>query len=481
MQPAGKIGLENPGLKRTPTQRHESDAALAADYKFSPVAQLTLDRNGCIRGINIAAAVLLKGESSQLTHIPFVAFVDKSCCRLFLDHVTQATTGTKKICTRLALSSATRAVGPVELQSTSSIDIATGQSFCRTAIVTLSSTGHPTAQVELGVQHGRQQWFELLLTNNSMATAIISAETGLFLETNEIFCRLVARRQEMIVGQPLSAIRLLAPSGNQNDFVNRVSQIDNREYEARLVRPDGSELDVLVSTKPIMSGSDHCVLLMIQDLTDLRRLRKDVIAISEEEQRRFGRDLHDSHCQDLTAIAFFAETIAAGLATRDEEAATQIRSLVEMVQRSAENVHALAAGLDSQHIQDLGLAVALRELASRITRRFGLTCTADVDRELDGRIFVQGIHVFRIAQEAVSNAARHSHARTITLELRLAGDTGILIIKDDGIGFFAGKTPSGLGLRTMQYRASIVNGALRIDSKPGAGTVVTCSFPALME
>ena len=150
---------------------------------------------------------------------------------------------------------------------------------------------------------------------------------------------------------------------------------------------------------------------MIQDLTDLRRLRKDVVAISDEEQRRFSRDLHDSHCQDLTAIAFFAETIAAGLAGRDNEAASQIRMLVDMVQKSAENVHALAVGLDSQQIQISGLPAALEELVSRIHRRFGLACTAEVDRKLDGQSSVQAVHVYRIAQEAMSNAARHSHAQ----------------------------------------------------------------------
>jgi hypothetical protein len=79
MQPARQIGLNIQRPQITLTQRHESEAALAADYRLSPVAQVTLDRDGCIRRINIAAAVLLKGEPSQLMNVPFVAFVDKSC------------------------------------------------------------------------------------------------------------------------------------------------------------------------------------------------------------------------------------------------------------------------------------------------------------------------------------------------------------------------------------------------------------------
>jgi signal transduction histidine kinase len=153
----------------------------------------------------------------------------------------------------------------------------------------------------------------LLRSSLSIATAIISVETGRFIETNEVFCRLVARPQEQIVGQPLSAIELVGVGADQRDFLSLASQINSRECEARLVRADDSVLEVLVSAKAILSGHERCLLLMIQDLTDLRRLGKDVVASSEEEQRRFSRDLHDSHGQDLTAIAFFAETIAAGL------------------------------------------------------------------------------------------------------------------------------------------------------------------------
>ena len=602
MQDAGQIGLKSLRPQLRLQQRDELDAALAADYRLSPVAQVTLDRNGCIRRINMSAAVLLKGSPSQLTGVPLIAFVDKAYCRLFLDHVAQATGGTKKICTRLALSRATRAIGPVELQSSSSIDTLSRQVFCRTAIITLSS-GETAAAKELWKdQPDYQDWFELfpdaailtigdriicanpgaltflganspeeiegqdilrvvhldshrslidrilrlpegksestgseekfigfdgkevvasvilksidfggvfatlivardlskeremeerlarakdlstqILANNSIATAIIAAETGQFLETNQIFCELAGRPQEQILGQSLSAIQLVGPTEGQNDLLSLPLQLDSGECEARFIRPDGSVLEVLVSAKAIASGRERCLLLMIQDLTDLRRLRKDIVAVSDEEQRRFSRDLHDSHCQDLTAIAFFAETIAAGLAGRDDEAASQIRMLVDMVQKSAENVHALAAGLDSQQIQKSGLTAALEELVSWTRRRFGLACTAKMDRKLKGQSSVQAVHLYRIAQEAMSNAARHGHAHKVALELRLDGRTGVLQIRDDGVGFSADQKSGGLGLRTMQYRASAIQGTLSIDSKPGSGTVVTCSFPVSLE
>src|SRR5215469_5404977 len=495
MYQAGKIGLNNPRPEIIP-QRDQPDAVLAADYKLSPVAQVVLDRNGCIRRSNVAAAILLKGETSQLIGIPFIAFVEKADCRLFLDHLYEAMSRSQKIITKLRLSSTTRAVRPVELQSTSGLDPATALTFCRMAIVHTAYEAPPTVGLQ-GAQYGYQGWFELfpdaafleiggkiisanpgalkllggrnaaeiegheilevihpdsyqsfrervsrlpegkaeatgseeklvrfdgqeilvhtvlksvdfggvfanlivardlskereieeklfrarslssqILANNSIATAVVSAETGRFTEINEIFSRLVGRSQKELIGESLSAIQLTGPEDAQIDFLNLTPQTDSIECEARLVRPDHTVLEVLVSAKPIPSRDERYILVMVQDLTDLRRLRKDIALISDEEQRRFSRDLHDSHCQDLTAIAFYAETIAAGVAAHDEEAAAQIRTLVQMVQRSVENVHALAAGLDSQQVQDTGLALALEELASRVGRRFGLACTA---------------------------------------------------------------------------------------------------------
>src|SRR5260221_9870152 len=319
-----------------------------------------------------------------------------------------------------------------------------------------------------------------ILTNNSIAIAIMSRETERILKANAIFCTLTGLHQSKIVGRSLSEVGWRLTTNEQDDIIKNLgpqSSIQNREAQVR--RPDGGVTDVLASAKTIQFGGEQRVLLMVQDLTDLQRLKQDVVAISEEEQKRFSRDLHDSHCQDLTAIAFFAETIAAALDCKDGESAGQIRVLGDMVRKSAENVHSLAVGLSSQQIEQSGLTGALKDLASRTGQRFGLVCTAKVDRRCRFRDTVLAVHLYRIAQEATSNAARHGHAKTIDIKVRLEGDTGILQIEDDGQGFSVEKKPNSLGLRTMEYRATVIKGTLKMDSKPGIGTVVTCSFPAL--
>jgi PAS domain S-box-containing protein len=575
------------------------EASLAAEYRLSPIAHVTLDRNGCICRLNLAAANLLKGEKCQLLDVPFLAFVERSYCRAFLDHLAACIRLRQRVSTELMLASHTRSGGLVELQSIPGVDQSGSEVICRTAIISRSEResagraisgdrqyyvelfelspdailvqvdgkiasanpgatklfgtesvdellgksfleivhpdyheqfqeriqrvqqgeadlpiveekfvrrdgrsvtvnvmsrpavfqGKPAILVlargvseRLELEEGLQRAEDLsaqILANNSIATAIISLETERFLKANAIFCNLTGIHPSKIVDRTLSEIGWRLTSNGQDDVIKNLgpeSSIQSRE--AQVHRPDGGVTDVLVSANTVQFGGERCVLLMAQELTDLHRLKQDVVAISEEERKRFSRDLHDSHCQDLTAIAFFAETIAATLDSKDPESAGQIRELGEMVRRSAENVHSLAAGLSSQQVERSGLAAALKDLAARTSQRFGLACCAKIDRRCQFRDTVLAVHLYRIAQEATSNAARHSHAKKIEIKLGFEGDLGILQIEDDGDGFLAEKKPNGLGLRTMEYRAAVIKGTLNIDSKPGIGTVVSCSFPA---
>src|SRR6266446_2765030 len=575
------------------------DPSLATEYNLSPVPHVTLDRNGCICRLNLAAANLLKGDKLQLRNVPFLAFVERSYCRAFLDHLAACIQFQEKVSTELVLASHTRSRAPVELQSMPGIDQSEGALICRTAIISKSeresapralsgdrqyyaelfelspdailvqvdgkiATANPGAvklfgagsvnellgkgfleivhpnyhemvrerirRVQQGesdlpiveekfvrwdgrsvavnvmsrpavfqgkpailvlardvserleLEEGLQRAEDLsaqILANNSIATAIISLETERFLKANAFFCKLTGIHPSKIVGRSLSEIGWRLTTNEQDDIIKNLGpQSSIQSREAQVHRPDGGVTDVLASAKTVQFGGERCVLLMAQELIDLHRLKQDVVAISEEERKRFSRDLHDSHCQDLTAIAFFAETIAATLDSKDPESAGQIRELGDMVRRSAENVHSLAAGLSSQQVEQSGLAAALKDLAARTSQRFGLVCTAKVDRRCRFRDTVLAVHLYRIAQEATSNAARHGHAKRIDIKVRFEDDTGILQIEDDGQGYSVEKKPNGLGLRTMEYRATVIKGTLNIDSKPGIGTVVTCSFPA---
>ncbi len=119
-------------------ERLWSEQSLATEYNLSPVPHVTLDRNGCICRLNLAAANLLKGDKFQLRNVPFLAFVERSYCRAFLDHLAACIQFQKKVSTELMLASHTRSGAPVELQSIPGIDQSEGALICRTAIISKS-------------------------------------------------------------------------------------------------------------------------------------------------------------------------------------------------------------------------------------------------------------------------------------------------------------------------------------------------------
>jgi signal transduction histidine kinase len=125
-----------------------------------------------------------------------------------------------------------------------------------------------------------------------------------------------------------------------------------------------------------------------------------------------------------------------------------------------------------------GLALALEELARRLSAMFHISVRCEADDRLDrGLESVNALHLYRIAQEAVTNAAQHGAAVQVSIELRFDAERGLLRIQDNGHGFNPGMQSKGLGLRIMHYRAQMMAGSLRIESARSRGTVISCWFP----
>ena len=447
-----------------------------AEYEFSPVGQVSLDRNGRIRCLNRAAADMLRGSKSALLNVPFLACIEKSYYRAFLDHLTTCVDMRMEVWTEIGMADFTRCGTPIELRSVPGIDAVSGEVLCRTALLpTRSLSKQQELEAEL---YQAKHLFSQILANNAVATAMISVANKCFLTANQMFYELAGLEERDVIGQLASEVGLYLSSGGE---AHRIEELWSREFyqdsEFSLITPHGKAIEVLVSTRVVASGGEPCALVMLQDMSDLNKLKRDIVHISEEEQRRFARDLHDSHCQDLTAVVFFAEAIAASLDKTDKENAGQIRTLASMVRRSAENAHRLAADLGALDVEKSGLAQALQELASHARERFGAECSFSSKAAKAIRDTAVATHLYRITQEAISNAARHGHAKKIDVALSVEEDQGVLRISDNGEGFSVTKKPKGLGLRTMKYRAAEIGGTLSFESKPEIGTNIICSFP----
>jgi two-component system, LuxR family, sensor kinase FixL len=197
--------------------------------------------------------------------------------------------------------------------------------------------------------------------------------------------------------------------------------------------------------------------------------QREILEISEREQRRIGHDLHDGLGQELSGIALLSTALAEQLERTRADGAQDADRVANLIHDAIQHTRALARGLCPVDLEDEGLASALRQLTGAVSRLPNVTCVFECEGEVRVDVTTAS-HLYRIAQEAINNGIRHGRARRISVKL----GSSELTVTDDGVGFEPGVTEEGMGLRLMEYRARMIGGELRIRSHRGGGTVVTC-------
>lgn len=215
----------------------------------------------------------------------------------------------------------------------------------------------------------------------------------------------------------------------------------------------------------------------IELLEHSQELEREIVKVSDREQARIGRDLHDGLCQFLAAISFAAGGLRTTLSREAHPAASTAGEISQLLRDSIVYARHLARGLSPIDHSDEGLESALAGLSTTTSRLFGIACTFTKQGSVGFLTDFQAIHLFRIAQEAVSNALRHGDAKEVEIHLESEPTFVSLRVSDDGSGFDpeAAKA-SGMGLHIMRYRASTLGGTLDIQPKLPSGMTVTCRF-----
>jgi two-component system CheB/CheR fusion protein len=209
---------------------------------------------------------------------------------------------------------------------------------------------------------------------------------------------------------------------------------------------------------------------------DRRQLEEELLAISGREEQRIGQDLHDGVCQQLAGIEFRNSALVQQLA-KDEEAKAEAMLVGELIRDATRQVRFLAKGLSPVQLDANGLMSALEELTSNASKLFNISCRFKCPRPVLVGDNTVATHLYRIAQEAITNAVKHGEARYIVVSLSDSVGQLKLRIWNGGAGFLAGASAkSGMGLRIMQYRAEMIGATLKIVSANGKGTTVACTF-----
>lgn len=257
--------------------------------------------------------------------------------------------------------------------------------------------------------------------------------------------------------------------------------------ESHRVVPSGERRWYLTTKALITSPDDGRVVGLVsvsRDITARKRMEREMVDVSNREQRRIGADIHDGLGQELTGLSLMLKGLESRLdAQQAGEAVDSIRQVArirELSQRAIGTARALARGLAPVELERDGLAAALRHLANRSSESLAIECR--IDCELPGRLDLEddvAMHLYRIAQESIANAAKHGHASTVIVRLWTDAERVYLRIRDDGRGMPDEPRTGdvGMGLSLMRYRATSIGGELRIGGNAPQGTTVECWCP----
>jgi len=243
-----------------------------------------------------------------------------------------------------------------------------------------------------------------------------------------------------------------------------------------LADADGLEREFEVIKAPMFhaDGRRKGMVIVGRDVTGRRRLERGLVKATEYQQRSVGQELHDNLGQRLTGIAFLCKALEQSCRDKGLPEAEQLAGVVVSVNEAIAETKNLARGLMPVELEANGLAAALDELCARTAATFGIRCRLDCEGDVMLRDRGLSLNLYRIAQEAISNAIRHGRATDIAVRLAKHAAHLRLTVTDNGRGL-EGKGPehaTGMGLDIMQYRASLIRGDLRIAQRAAGGVEV---------
>jgi PAS domain S-box-containing protein len=316
---------------------------------------------------------------------------------------------------------------------------------------------------------------------NTATDAIITMDIhGIMQSVNPASARMFGYAPAEMVGQNVGLI-MPSPYREEHDgYLRQYLQTGNkhiigasRELYAR--RKDGSIFPMHLTVSEIEGRKLFTGIL--RDMTEYKRLERDVLEAASLEQRRIGQDLHDTVAQELTALNLLAQDSTETLETDPRKVAPLLRQLAQGLQRSQHELRSVLRGLLPVAVDSAGLMAALSDLAERTRQERKVYCMFDCPQPISVVDNLTATQLYLIAQEAVQNAVKHARARTVRITLNAAGAGLVLRVQDDGGGMPARPAATGgMGLRIIGSRAAMIGGTLTIVPGKPNGTVVACAL-----
>jgi PAS domain S-box-containing protein len=300
--------------------------------------------------------------------------------------------------------------------------------------------------------------------------------SGTILRANQAQLDLLGCAPEDYLGH--SFLEFCTDASHGRELLERLAKKETvRNLRMTRQRKDGTIRHVLVDANSFWSDSQfQYSSLFLRDITDRVSLEREILHVSEREHRRIAQDLHDGLGQLLVGTVYLANTLQKDLAAKSIPEARRLSRIMEVLNEAIWQTRNLSRGLHPVEPEPNGLMAALEALAVRTKKLFHVPCHFKCRRPVLVHDNAVATHLFRIAQEAVTNAIKHASPGRIVISLTETPGRVCLAVNDDGSGLPARRRkPAGMGLRIMRYRAGMIGGSVAVQNELGGGTTVVCT------
>ena len=304
------------------------------------------------------------------------------------------------------------------------------------------------------------------------------AEDGRILRVNRAQLEMLGRAGEEISGRSICEFH--ADPAFATAALERLAKKETlRDHHGRLRHKNGMIRHVLIDANGLWEqGRLVHSRWFVRDITTRVELQTELLQIVERERQRIGHDLHDGLGQHLHGISYLAALLEKGLREEASPRAREAGQLNKHLNHALELTRSLAHGFQPINPVPEGLMLALRELAKRIGGLYRADCRFECRFPVLIHRHSASTHLYRIAQEAVSNAIKHGKATRIQIHLAATPQRIVLGVRDNGVGIRRrAKRSKGMGLHIMQYRAGAIGGSMVVRKLPRRGTEVVCTVP----
>ncbi|HTL54306.1 MAG TPA: response regulator [Candidatus Limnocylindrales bacterium] len=257
---------------------------------------------------------------------------------------------------------------------------------------------------------------------------------------------------------------------------SELGQFIQRQKVEEALRRAHDELEMRVQQRTAELKAANAKLQ--NSIAERKRLETELLEITEKERRRIGLDLHDDLGQKLSGVALMTKGLELKLTKQKAPEAQDVAKIHTLIHQAMNHASDLAHDLATLEFAQRDLPSALDDLAGRARELFSITCRFKSEDPLPPLEPAVVSQVYKIAQEAVTNAIKHGKAKRVSIGLANGDDKLTLTVQNDGLPFPDLRSHStGMGLRIMNYRASLIGASLDIRAKGHNGTLVTCSIP----